>query len=129
MVELSLIPQEVEDKPGAPPIRMGAGEVRFENVSFDYGPNAGGSLSEISFTIQPGRMTAIVGPTGSGKSTIVKLLLRLYDVKAGRILIDGQDIRDVQQSSLRQAIGVGNHNKPCFPHIYTTKQYSRRPCG
>jgi len=106
MVELSQIPKDVEDAPGAQPIDVTSGSVTFENVSFNYGLGTSGQLSNISFTIQPGKTTAIIGPTGSGKSTIVRLLLRFYDVHSGRILIDDQNISSVTQTSLRHAVGV-----------------------
>uniref|UniRef100_A0A7S3E5W5 Probable ATP-dependent transporter ycf16 n=1 Tax=Rhodosorus marinus TaxID=101924 RepID=A0A7S3E5W5_9RHOD len=106
MIELSQIPKDVDDAPGAQPIDVPSGSVTFENVSFNYGLGTSGQLSNISFTIEPGKTTAIIGPTGSGKSTIVRLLLRFYDVHTGRILIDGQNISSVTQSSLRHAIGV-----------------------
>jgi ATP-binding cassette subfamily B protein len=81
------------------------GEVRFDNVHFGYRLNRE-ILHGISFTIPAGRRVAIVGPTGGGKSTISRLLFRFYDVTGGRVLIDGQDIRDVTQASVRAAIGV-----------------------
>ena len=107
MFTLMQVEAEIIDKPGAPPLVAGAagGEVRFENVHFGYRPNRE-ILHGISFTIPAGRRVAIVGPTGSGKSTISRLLFRFYDVTGGRILIDGQDIRDVTQASVRAAIGV-----------------------
>jgi ATP-binding cassette subfamily B protein len=98
-------PQEVADAPGASTLRPGPGEVVFEDVRFGYRPDRE-ILKGVSFTVPPGRMLAIVGPTGAGKSTISRLLFRFYDVTAGRILVDGQDIRAVQQQSLRAAIGV-----------------------
>lgn len=110
MVALSRIRREVEDLPTAAPLEVKVGKVQFENVYFDYGPDTSGKLSNISFTINPGKTTAIVGPTGSGKSTIVRLLLRFYDVKKGSITIDGQDVREVKQNSLRRAVGVGKKN-------------------
>jgi ATP-binding cassette subfamily B protein len=79
--------------------------VRFENVSFAYDPRRP-ILTNVSFTAAPGQMIAFVGATGSGKSTIGRLLFRYYDITDGRIVIDGQDIRDVTQQSLRAAIGV-----------------------
>jgi ABC-type transport system involved in Fe-S cluster assembly fused permease/ATPase subunit len=107
MFTLMRVEAEVIDKPGAPPLIAGAagGEVRFENVRFGYRPNRE-ILHGISFTIPAGKRVAIVGPTGSGKSTISRLLFRFYDVTGGRVLVDGQDIRDVAQNSLRAAIGV-----------------------
>ena len=107
MFTLMEVEAEVTDKPGAPPLIAGAagGEVRFENVHFGYRPNRE-ILHGISFTIPAGKRVAIVGPTGGGKSTISRLLFRFYDVTGGRILIDGRDIRDVTQDSVRAAIGV-----------------------
>ncbi|MGD0434612.1 MAG: ABC transporter ATP-binding protein/permease [Acetobacteraceae bacterium] len=107
MFTLMQVEAEITDKPGAPTLIAGAagGEVRFENVRFGYRPNRE-ILHGISFTIPAGRRLAIVGPTGGGKSTISRLLFRFYDVTGGRILVDGQDIRDVTQDSLRAAIGV-----------------------
>ena len=107
MFTLMEVEPEVTDKPGAPPLVAGAadGEVRFEDVHFGYRPNRE-ILHGVSFTVPAGRRLAIVGPTGSGKSTISRLLFRFYDVTGGRILIDGQDIRDVTQASVRAALGV-----------------------
>ncbi len=107
MFTLMQVEAEITDKPGAQPLVAGAagGEVRFEDVHFGYRPNRE-ILHGISFTIPAGRRVAIVGPTGSGKSTISRLLFRFYDVTGGRVLIDGQDIRDVTQDSVRAAIGV-----------------------
>jgi ATP-binding cassette subfamily B protein len=96
---------EVEDVPEQPPLRTAGGEVVFEHVYFHY-EGERPILSDISFRIPPGHTLAVVGSSGSGKSTLARLLLRFYDPVAGRILIDGQDIRSVRPSSLRQAIGV-----------------------
>jgi ATP-binding cassette, subfamily B, heavy metal transporter len=79
--------------------------VRFEGVSFAYDERRT-ILNNVSFTVAPGQMVALVGATGSGKSTIGRLLFRYYDVNGGRILIDGQDLRDVQQQSVRKAVGI-----------------------
>jgi ATP-binding cassette subfamily B protein len=98
-------PAEVSDKPGAAPLRATDGEVRFDDVRFGYRPDRE-ILKGISFTVPPGRTLAIVGPTGAGKSTISRLLFRFYDVTSGAVRIDGQDVRDVTQESLRHAIGV-----------------------
>ncbi len=96
---------EIRDRPGAPALAVAAGEVRFDNVSFAYEPDRP-ILGGVSFTVPAGHTVAIVGPSGAGKSTISRLLFRFYDVTDGRILIDGQDIRDVTQVSLRAAIGM-----------------------
>jgi ATP-binding cassette, subfamily B, heavy metal transporter len=96
---------EIEDRPGAGPLKVRAGAIRFENVSFAYEP-ARPILDSLSFEVAAGRTVAIVGPSGAGKSTVSRLLFRFYDVTGGRITIDGQDIRDVTQSSLRAAIGI-----------------------
>ena len=105
MFELLKEHAEVEDAPGAGPLSVGGGRVAFEGVSFRYDPRRT-VLENVSFTVEPGRTVAIVGPSGSGKSTISRLLFRFYDVIEGRILIDGQDIRQVTQMSLRAAIGM-----------------------
>jgi len=96
---------EITDSPGAMPLVVRGAEVRFEHVDFFYEP-ARQILFDVSFTIPAGHNIAIVGPSGSGKSTLGRLLYRFYDVAGGRILIDGQNLRDVQQRSLRAAIGI-----------------------
>jgi ATP-binding cassette, subfamily B, heavy metal transporter len=107
MFTLMRLQPEIVDTPGARPLLAGAApaEVRFDDVRFGYRPNRE-ILHGVSFTIPAGKRVAIVGPTGSGKSTISRLLFRFYDVTGGRVLIDGQDIRDVTQASVRAAIGV-----------------------
>jgi ATP-binding cassette, subfamily B, heavy metal transporter len=96
---------EIEDRPGAPPLQVSAGTIRFDNVSFAYEP-ARPILKGVSFEVEAGHTVAIVGPSGAGKSTLSRLLFRFYDVTGGRILIDGHDIREVTQTSLRDAIGM-----------------------
>ncbi len=96
---------EIEDRPGAAALVVHEGEVRFEDVHFAYTP-ARPILKGISFTVPAGRTVAIVGPSGAGKSTISRLLFRFYEPTSGRILIDGQNISEVQQTSLRAAIGM-----------------------
>ena len=97
--------REVADRPDARPLHVAAGEVRFEAVRFGYRPDRE-ILKGVSFAVPAGRTLAIVGPTGAGKSTISRLLFRFYDVGAGAVSVDGQDVRGVTQESLRQAIGV-----------------------
>ncbi len=96
---------EIVDMPGAPPLVVDGGAVRFEGVSFHYDANRP-ILKDVSFDVPAGHTVAIVGPSGAGKSTISRLLFRFYDVMGGRILIDGQDLRQVTQESLRAAIGM-----------------------
>ncbi|MDQ6618687.1 MAG: ABC transporter ATP-binding protein/permease [Pseudomonadota bacterium] len=96
---------EVEDAPGARPLDVGGGEIRFEHVDFSYEPNRQ-ILFDVSFVIPAGCTVAVVGPSGSGKSTLARLLFRFYDVGRGRILVNGQEIQGVTQSSLRATIGI-----------------------
>ena len=96
---------EITDKPGAKPLAVTGPVIRFENVSFHYDPDRA-ILKDVSFEVPAGKTVAIVGPTGAGKSTISRLLYRFYDVTGGRITIDGQDLRDVTQESLRATIGM-----------------------
>ena len=96
---------EIQDKPDANPLTIIGPVIRFEDVKFHYDPDRE-ILKGVSFEVAAGKTTAIVGPTGAGKSTISRLLYRFYDVTGGRITIDGQDIRDVQQGSLRAQIGM-----------------------
>ncbi len=98
-------PAEISDKPNAPALKVTAGEVVFENVEFAYEANRE-ILKGVTVRVGPGQRIALVGPSGSGKSTIGRLLFRFYDIQKGAIRIDGQDIRDVTQTSLHQAIGV-----------------------
>jgi len=98
-------PAEIVDRPGAKPLRVKKGEIKFENVTFAYDPERP-ILNKLSFTVPAGKMVAIVGPSGAGKSTISRVLMRFYEVTGGKVLIDGQNIRDVTQSSLRAAIGM-----------------------
>jgi ATP-binding cassette subfamily B protein len=98
-------PQEVEDKPDARPLEVSGGEIRFDNVVFAYEPERT-VLKGISFVVPAGKTIAVVGPSGAGKSTISRILYRFYDIKSGSVTIDGQDIRDVTQASLRAVIGI-----------------------
>ncbi|MFY3386782.1 ABC transporter ATP-binding protein [Paracidovorax sp. MALMAid1276] len=101
-------PRTVVDAPDAQPLAVTRGEVRFENVSFSYadGPQARPVIDRLNLTIRPGEKIGLIGRSGAGKSTLVNLLLRFHDVPSGRILIDGQDIAQVTQDSLRRAIGM-----------------------
>jgi ATP-binding cassette, subfamily B, heavy metal transporter len=105
MFELLHVPRAIEDKHLAPELQVTAGEVVFDRVDFGYLPERT-VLRNVSFRVPPGKTVAIVGPSGSGKSTISRLLFRFYDVGQGSIRIDGQDLRDVTQSSVRRAIGI-----------------------
>ena len=96
---------EIVDRPGAKPLHVTKGEIKFENVSFAYDPERP-ILKQVSFTVPAGQMVAIVGPSGAGKSTISRILFRFYELSGGRVSIDGQNVRDVTQSSLRAAIGM-----------------------
>jgi ATP-binding cassette subfamily B protein len=96
---------EIVDRPGAPAIVAGPGAIRFENVAFAYEP-ARPILKGISFDVPAGKTVAVVGPSGAGKSTLSRLLYRFYDVRSGRITIDGQDISTVTQKSVREIIGI-----------------------
>jgi ATP-binding cassette subfamily B protein len=117
--------QEVADKPDAPDLALAGGEVRFEDVRFGYGPDRE-ILKGVSFTVPAGKTVAIVGPSGAGKSTISRLLFRFYDVTGGAIRIDGQDLRDVAQRSLRAAIGIVPQDTVLFNDtIYYNVAYGR----
>jgi ATP-binding cassette subfamily B protein len=105
MFKLLHQPREVTDKPDARPLVVTGGEIRFDNVVFSYEP-ARTVLKGISFTVPAGKTVAVVGPSGAGKSTISRILYRFYDIKSGSVTIDGQDIRDVTQASLRERIGI-----------------------
>ena len=105
MFELLEQPAEVNDKPGAPALNVVGGTVELRDVVFGY-DDARPILKGVSLTVPAGKTVALVGPSGSGKSTIGRLLFRFYDVNAGQVLIDGQDVRDVTQDSLHSAIGV-----------------------
>lgn len=98
-------PSEVLDKPDAKPLEVDKAAIRFENVSFSYDVDRR-ILDDVSFDVPAGQMVAIVGPSGAGKSTISRILFRFYDVSAGRVTVDGQDIADITQASLRSAIGM-----------------------
>jgi len=117
--------REVEDKPGAPPLEVKGASIRFENVDFSYDQKRQ-ILKGVSFEVPAGRKVAVVGPSGSGKSTLARLLFRFYDVDRGRITIDGQDLRDVTQQSVRAALGVVPQDTVLFNDtIYYNVAYGR----
>ncbi len=105
MFSLLEVPAEVTDKPDAPPLEVTQGTIRLEDVHFAYDP-ARPILRGVSFEVPANATVAVVGPSGAGKSTLARLLYRFYDVTGGRILVDGQDIREVRQDTLRAAIGI-----------------------
>jgi ATP-binding cassette, subfamily B, heavy metal transporter len=125
MTALLAVKAEIEDRPGAPPLIVKAGVVAFRRVDFGYDSRRP-LLSNVDFRVPAGATIAIVGPSGAGKSTIARLLFRFYDVDAGSIDIDGQDIRDVSQDSLRRAIGVVPQDTVLFNDtIYYNIVYGR----
>ena len=105
MFELTHIYPEIEDKPGAKPLDIRDGEIKFDKVRFSYDARRN-ILDNVSFDVPPGQTVAIVGASGAGKSTISRILFRFYDIESGSVRIDGQDISEVQQQSLRAAIGI-----------------------
>ncbi len=107
------VPHALQDAPDAKVLERARGEVRFEGVSFAYGRRRGG-ISDVTLHVAPGERIGIVGASGAGKSTLVALLLRLYDTEAGRVLIDGQDVRDLTQESLRRQIGMVTQDTAMF---------------
>ena len=118
-------PPEVQDRPGAPALISRGGRVSFDRVSFAYDPRRR-ILDDVSFEVAAGRTVAIVGPSGGGKSTIARLLFRFYDVTGGAVDIDGQDIRDVTQQSLRAEIGIVPQDTVLFNDtIYYNIAYGR----
>jgi ABC-type transport system involved in Fe-S cluster assembly fused permease/ATPase subunit len=105
MFELLEVERDIRDEPGAPTLQLDGGKLEFRDVSFHYNPDRE-ILKKISFEVPPGKTVAIVGPSGSGKSTISRLLFRFYDPTGGAVLIDDQDLRAVDQASVRHAIGI-----------------------
>src|SRR5262249_52248192 len=98
--------EAIVDRADAKPLAVSAGRIEFTDVSFGYRAGENAALRGVNFTVAPGETVALVGPSGAGKSTIFNLLPRLYDVTAGAVLIDGQDVRDVTLASLRGAISL-----------------------
>ena len=118
-------PPEVQDKPDAPALQVQGGSIELRDVHFAYDPERA-ILKGVSLKVEPGQTLAIVGPTGSGKSTIGRLLFRFYDVTQGTLLVDGQDIRDITQLSLHEAIGVVPQDTVLFNDtIYYNIAYGR----
>ncbi len=116
---------EITDRQDARELEAAGAEVRFENVSFGYDPDRP-ILHDVSFHIAPGRKVAVVGPSGAGKSTLARLLFRFYDVNGGRILVNGQDIREVTQDSLRRTIGIVPQDTVLFNEsLYYNLAYAR----
>lgn len=125
MLQILELNPEIHDNPKAQPLQVNHGTVRFEQVSFHYLPDRA-ILSDITFEIPAGHKVAVVGTSGAGKSTLVRLLLRYYDTIDGKITIDGQDIRQVTQSSLRATIGVVPQDTVLFNDtIYYNIIYAR----
>lgn len=117
--------EEIQDRPDAKTLVVNEASVRFENVSFAYQADRP-ILHELSFEIPAGAKVAVVGPSGAGKSTLVRLLFRFYEVDAGRVCIDGQDVRDVTQASLRAVIGIVPQDAVLFNDtIYSNILYAR----
>ena len=106
LVALHAEPLGVEDRPGAGPIRVSRGRIVFDRVSFRYGGHATALFEDLSLAIEPGERVGLVGRSGSGKTTFVKLVQRLYDVTEGRVLIDGQDVAEATQASLRARVAI-----------------------
>ncbi|MGH8373589.1 MAG: ABCB family ABC transporter ATP-binding protein/permease [Gammaproteobacteria bacterium] len=116
---------QIADKPGAVPLPHARGELRFENVRFGYGPDRE-ILHGVNFTVPAGTKVAVVGPSGAGKSTLARLLFRFYDVNAGRITIDGHDIRDLTRDSVRRQLGIVPQDTVLFnDSIYYNIAYGR----
>jgi ATP-binding cassette, subfamily B, bacterial len=106
LVALERQPLGIEDKPAAPPIVIDKGDIRFEGVTFRYDAHAAPLYSDFSTRITPGERVGLIGHSGSGKTTFIKLIQRLYDVTGGAVMIDGQNIAEIQQASLRAQIAI-----------------------
>ncbi|KAM3512537.1 hypothetical protein MY11210_003800 [Beauveria gryllotalpidicola] len=126
LYQLLLTKPSIQDKPGARPLQITRCEIEFNNVGFAYGPERQ-ILHSISFKAAPGQSIALVGETGSGKSTILKLLYRFYDVTEGSITIDGQDLRDVTLGSLRDSLGAVPQDPCVFDQTIMENLLHARP--
>jgi len=125
MFGLLEVPAEIADRPGAPALKVEGGDIVFDHVDFHYEPTRP-ILHDVSFRVPAGHTVAIVGSSGAGKSTVSRILFRFYDVASGSVRIDGQDIRDVTQASLRAAIGVVPQDTVLFNDtIYYNIAYGR----
>ncbi|WP_375701661.1 ATP-binding cassette domain-containing protein, partial [Bartonella sp. AA81SXKL] len=126
MFDLLDVQKEISDKLDAKSLVVNNGSIRFNQVKFSYDQNRQ-ILKDINFEVPGGKTVAIVGPSGAGKSTISRLLFRFYDVDAGSITIDGQDIRNVTQKSLREAIGMVPQDTVLFNDTIAYNIYYGRP--
>ena len=128
MFDLLDVEAEVKDLPDAPTLQVARGKVEFRNVYFHYTPEKP-ILKDVSFTVESGETLALVGPSGAGKSTIIRLLFRFYDIQDGVIFIDGQDLKQVNQISVRQSIGVVPQDTVLFnDDIRYNIRYGERCC-
>jgi ATP-binding cassette subfamily B protein len=105
-MEILNIRPDIEDSPNAQPLVAPQGQIQFQDVSFHYPENMESVLSHVNLTIQPGEYVALVGPSGAGKTTLCSMIPRFYDVTDGQVLVDGKDVRSLQQKSLRDNIGI-----------------------
>ena len=125
-VELMRVDPDIQDAPGAQEVREVKGDIWVDDVTFRYDPDSEPVLEHVSLHVKPGETIAVVGPSGGGKSTLCQLIPRFYDVTEGRILVDGQDVRDLQQHSLRAQIGIVQQDVFLFAGtIYDNIRYGR----
>ncbi len=113
--EIMLEEPRITDAPDARPLPRALGDIEFRDVSFSYGPQAGEVLSHVSLHVAPGKMLALAGPSGGGKTTLCQLIPRFYDISGGQILLDGQDIRSLRLADLRRAVGIVQQDVFLFP--------------